>query len=179
MLNTFLKIVIALVLLSLGYFIYMGTTHREGTIRTEVFIDAPAEEVYRYLGDPALAPLWIPGLISIEQTGGQGLTAGSTYKLIFESGKNQIVMTETVTEAKPSERLAIRLESDFVNSDITISLSPEGRSTHVTETNTYRGNNFLARAMTGLTKKSTARHQQAMYDSLKDAVESDAAAIAP
>lgn len=179
MLNTFLKIVIALVLLSLGYFVYMGATHREGTIQTDVVIDAPAEEVYRYLGDPSLAPLWIPGLISIEQTSGQGLSVGATYKLIFESGKNQIVMTETVTDVEPFQRLDFQLESDFVNSDIAIELTPEGRSTRVTETNNYRGNNFLARAMTGLTKRATAQHQKSMYDSLKDAVESDAAATAP
>jgi len=171
MLRTFLKGIIVFVLLSGAYFIYVGMTHDQGEILTRVEIEAPAADVYEYVADPEKSKAWIPGLKRIELISGDTMAVDSEYRLVFEYNGKQMPMYETITDVVKNKQLAFDLTSDFVNSHIDISLSESNGITTVTETNTYSGNNFLARAMTGMTKKSTKVRQQEMYDKLKDVVE--------
>ncbi|MCP4122501.1 MAG: hypothetical protein GY751_12175 [Bacteroidetes bacterium] len=171
MLKTFLKGIIVFVLLSISYFVYTGMTHHEGQILTSVEIDATSSDIYPYLAEPAKSQSWIPGLSSITLVSGEEMEVGSKYRMVFEYNGKQMSMSETITAVEQDKRVAFDLTSDFVNSHIDIHLSESGGVTTVTETNTYSGNNFLARAMTGMTKKSTKARQQEMYDKLKDVVE--------
>ena len=173
MLKTFLKGIIVFVLLSAAYFIYMGVTNKDGEIITKVEIEAASDVVYSFISEADKAKLWIAGLSSVELISGEEMEVGSSYRMVFEYNGKQMSMTETVTDSKENQQFGFDLTSDFVNSHIDISFEESDGKTIVTETNTYSGNNFLARAMTGITKKSTKVRQQAMYDKLKEVVEEE------
>lgn len=171
MLNSFLKAVVAVVLLASAYIIYLGFSNKGGELTTVVYIDAPMEAVFDYLVKPELSKKWLDGMKEITLIEGSEMQPGSKYRIVFEENGREIPMTETIVRYVENERFTFDLETDMVSANVDIFLYPEGGQTRVTEVNTYRGNSFMARAMTGMFKRSQKLRQQAMYDKLKTVVE--------
>ena len=174
MLNKVLKAVIGLVLLSMLYGVFLGLTNKSDVIITETQIDAPVEVVYDFIIDADKSKSWLIDLTSIEQVSGDSVEAGAKYVLVFMSGKNQIIITETLTDVVENERFAFDLENEFITGDVEISLSPSDGGTLVREENNYSGKGFLSRALMGISKSSFKKSKRLMYDKLKEVAEAEA-----
>ena len=176
MLNTVLKGIVIFVLLSISYAIYVGVTNKGDEIITEVQIDAPVEVVYDYLTDLEKSKEWLIGLKSIEQISGDSLVVGAQYRVVYDGGRKDIVMTETITSIEQNQRFAFSLVDDFMTGEVDITLksgetSTTSNGTFLKEVNTFRGNSFMSRMMTGLFKQSFKQGKKQMYDKLKEVSE--------
>lgn len=68
-----------------------------------VEIALPREKVLRLLEDPAHRPKWLRGLVSHElQMGAEG-QVGSESRVVFQSGKKEMVLIETITRREPKD----------------------------------------------------------------------------
>jgi len=60
-------------------------TATRGSVRREVRIAAPADEVWRWVGDPARLPEWFPGITAAEVDGTtRTITTGSGIPMVEE-----------------------------------------------------------------------------------------------
>lgn len=63
---------------------------------TIIAIDLPRETVVALFNDPANLPKWQRGLETFEHLSGQPGQPGARSKLVFETGKRRMEMTETI-----------------------------------------------------------------------------------
>ncbi|ALG84904.1 SRPBCC family protein [Gordonia phthalatica] len=64
-------------------------------------IDRPRNKVVELLSDPAQMPKWLRGLISHEPIEGVHGQLGAVSHVVFQTGKQQMEATETVTRVDP------------------------------------------------------------------------------
>lgn len=179
MLNTILKVILVLVLISGGYFIYLGMTNQEDTTVTTVEIDAPIEMVYQYVSNQTLSKAWLPGLESIERVGQGKMEVGAKYNMVFKEGKRTFEMMETITAIEPNEKFAFDLEDKLMTGHVDVTFASNGDMTTVTETHTFSAHSFAGRAMMGLMKGAIKKGKKDMYNDLKTAVETNSGNYEP
>jgi uncharacterized protein YndB with AHSA1/START domain len=171
MLNRILRGIIIFILLSFAYIVYMGLTNESSQVITEVEIATGPADVYRVLVDPQRAGEWLTGLSSIERISGEEMAEGAQYRIVFIEGGKAIEMTETVRKREEDRLLVFDLESEFMISNMEISLEPTETGTLVREVQTISGKDFMTRAMTGTFKRSIAERSRMIYGNLKELVE--------
>lgn len=64
----------------------------------QIDVDVPRERVLALLDDPANMPKWQRGLKEVELLSGERGQVGATSRLVFQMGKREMVMTETIVE---------------------------------------------------------------------------------
>lgn len=66
-------------------------------------IALPREEVVQLLEDPAHRPKWLRGLVSHEPVRGEHGQVGTESRVVFRSGQQTMVCTETMTRREPAD----------------------------------------------------------------------------
>lgn len=70
------------------------------TISMEIAL--PREQVIQLLEDPTARPKWLRGLVSHETVRGVDGQVGTESRVIFQSGKQTMECTETITRREPT-----------------------------------------------------------------------------
>jgi uncharacterized protein YndB with AHSA1/START domain len=101
------------------------------TISESVFIPAPPEKVFDFIGDPANSPLFQAAVTHAELDGDPPIGVGSLF-----SGRNKVLgvtfdWAAEVTEYERPARLTIRSTESRVPFTSTYALAPEGDGTRV------------------------------------------------
>jgi len=100
--------------------------------REEVWVDAPPEEVFRFVADPGNFPEWMAGIeearLGIGSTPGPGATLVAT--LGFRGSRHRIVFE--VTAFDPASRLAFRTVEGPYPVASTFTFEPDDSGTTVT-----------------------------------------------
>jgi hypothetical protein len=73
-------------------------------------IDLPREKVAQLLADPAHLPKWLRGMVLHEPVNGVHGQVGTTSRVVMQSGKQTIEMTETITRREPADLHGIPAE---------------------------------------------------------------------
>ncbi|RJQ68182.1 SRPBCC family protein [Pseudonocardiaceae bacterium YIM PH 21723] len=68
-----------------------------------VEIDLPRERVAQLLADPAQLSKWLRGLVSHEPVAGVHGQLGTRSRVVFQSGKQTMECTETITRRDPAD----------------------------------------------------------------------------
>lgn len=66
-------------------------------------IALPRERVAQLLADPAHLPKWLRGMVVHEPLEGAHGELGTTSRVVLQSGKRQMEMTETITRREPAD----------------------------------------------------------------------------
>lgn len=66
-------------------------------------IDLPRETVAQLLADPARIPKWLRGVVLHEPLSGIHGQLGTKSRVVMQSGKREIELTETITRREPAD----------------------------------------------------------------------------
>jgi carbon monoxide dehydrogenase subunit G len=149
-------------------------------IEDEITVDAPVDEVWKEIKDPARHAEWHPFVTNI--AGEHRL--GEARKCAVAIGKRAAETKEVCTADEERKRLAWRIEEDssgFLRmvSDWTAGfrLAPvDSAATRVVAESDFAPRNVLVRLMLPLVRRKFHQAQRAILDGLKDAAERSAAA---
>lgn len=74
---------------------------------TSIEIALPREQVLPLIADPAQAPKWLRGLVLHEPVSGAHGEVGTTSRVVFQTGKQRMEATETITRVEPADLQAV------------------------------------------------------------------------
>jgi uncharacterized protein YndB with AHSA1/START domain len=123
-----------LALLALALLLRGGQAHfHDGmTLRAEVRIEAPPDQVWNFLIQPGKRTGWHTGVISVlPLSDAQGIV-GARSLLLYRDGGLTIELEETVSEFAPPWRWGVTRESEVFTSEIEITLAAAGAGSLVT-----------------------------------------------
>lgn len=97
-------------------------------------IERPREQVFAFLDDDENLPKMVPNLVDqgvIEETPEK---VGTTFWHVYEEKGRRMKMTGVVTEHRPPERMAVKLDGAFFGLEVTYELEALGpTSTRLTQ----------------------------------------------
>jgi uncharacterized protein YndB with AHSA1/START domain len=112
--------------------------HRAGeelldVARNEIFIDAPAEQVFELLGDPRTFSRWVVGTRAIRAADGTWPQPGAAFDHSIGIGPLQLRDHTSVVSAEAPEAIELHARAiPFPPARVRLQLRPEGNGTHVT-----------------------------------------------
>lgn len=114
----------------------------------EVIISCPIEKVHEKFIDLESRTKWQKGLISQELISGNGFENGTQTELVFDMGKRQMTMIETILENELPNRLKTSYETDgvFNTSDDQFEALDE-RTTRYVSVQDFQMNSFTMKFM--------------------------------
>ena len=77
---------------------------------SEITINLPVARVVELFDNADNLKKWMTGLLSFEHVSGEPGQPGAKSKLVFERGKNKMVMTETITKRNLPEEFSAQYE---------------------------------------------------------------------
>ena len=121
-------------------------------------IALPREKVAQLLADPAHLPMWLRGMVLHEPVNGMHGQLGTTSRVVMQSGKRKIELTETITRRDPAglhgipKEVAVRFDRETVGagmwSDVRDRLTEATPETTLWECESeYRFSGLLMRLM--------------------------------
>ncbi|CAM3821090.1 SRPBCC family protein [Tsukamurella ocularis] len=75
---------------------------------TSIEIALPLDRVAQLLSDPSHLPMWLRGMVVHEPLSGAHGEVGTVSRVVLESGKQTMELTETVTRREPADLSTIR-----------------------------------------------------------------------
>lgn len=90
-------------------------------------IDRPIEDVWKYLSDPSLFAVWMPGVESSRAQGSEPITAGSTFVFVARGAER----TAQVVDYEPQKKISLRSIQGPITATYEYRLSPDGDGTSV------------------------------------------------
>ena len=107
--------------------------------RYSIDIERPREQVFAFLDDEKNLPKMVPHLVDqgvIDETPEK---VGTTFWHVYEEKGRRMKMTGVVTEHRPPERMAVKLEGAFFGLEVTYELEELGpTSTRLTQVSDAR-----------------------------------------
>lgn len=100
-----------------------------------ITIHKPIDEVVRKFTDEDALKHWQPGLQKMEHISGEKGKAGSVYRLYFQLGKREVIMTETILTMNLPEKFEATYEAKGVWNKEQASFEKVGDDTTI-----YHGN---------------------------------------
>lgn len=133
----------------------------------DVFIQAPATDVFRYLDDPQLCKLWLETLVSIEPlTEGPnhvGAKARHTYR---ENGRDMTMLEETLVY-EPNRRVKLHGVTDTFELSVDYSLIEENGGTRLHYLSELKPKSFMMRLVLPFAKGPMTRQMVRGFEKLK------------
>jgi hypothetical protein len=74
---------------------------------TSLEIALPRDEVLQLIADPAQTPKWLRGLVLHETVSGAHGQVGTISRVVFQTGKQRMEATETITRLEPADLQAV------------------------------------------------------------------------
>jgi hypothetical protein len=142
------------------------------TVRSQIFIARPPEEVVQVILDPAKAVLWTSNLERFEVINGNPGEVGSVAHLHYVENGRSYVMKDELIAADPNRRYVSRVSSDALTAEIESVLSPSEGGTRLAIRWTGEGRMPLLRLLLPFMRAAVARQAAADLRKLRDLVES-------
>ena len=93
-----------------GLFGLMLMAPKQVTFVVSQDVNAPISETWSYTMNPDNLPQWIDGLSKIEHKSGEFNAVGSKTAFIYNEGKEDMTMIETITVYEPEKQFAFKGE---------------------------------------------------------------------
>jgi uncharacterized protein YndB with AHSA1/START domain len=143
-----------------------------------VDINAPAETVFYWLGDPERAKLWMTSVTHTEYIERTPDLIGSTFRETVEEDGRTTEMRGVIVDYNPNKRLAFHLEGDYNTVEVVFTLEETNGVTRLKQTADvrFKGITRLLSIVFGRSfKKNIGNQAQSEFATLKALCESDAA----
>jgi carbon monoxide dehydrogenase subunit G len=97
-------------------------------LKRQIEVKRPIDEAFHYVADFANSADWDPGVLSAEQTAGDGPGVGAVYELVGSFGGKEMPMRYETVEYEPSTRVVLTGEGDRFRAVDTITMASTGDS---------------------------------------------------
>jgi uncharacterized membrane protein len=77
-------------------------------IEHDVTFDYPAEELFRYMGDPETYPVWQAGFLEAEVVSDGPLGVGAIYNAVHEVAGRRVTVTNEITTYVPNKAFSFK-----------------------------------------------------------------------
>lgn len=163
----FVKASLVVLLIIVSTLLLLGVFVPEVDDQFETRIDRPLMQVYASVLNLSLAPEWVVGLDSVEQTSGFLAMPGSTFKLYYSGTETNGVYDLEVTEMVPLQSVRFALQNDMFLFDVSIRFRADGLSTILDTYCQIKGKSLITRSFLPLLKSSIVDVGKENFETLK------------
>ena len=114
---------------------------------TEIIIDLPRNRVLELFDSSENLVKWQKSLVSFEHLSGEAGQLGAKSKLIYEMGKREFILTETITKRNLPDEFHGTYETDGMYNLMENYFIDEGDKTLWRTVSTFKGTNFMMKLM--------------------------------
>jgi uncharacterized protein YndB with AHSA1/START domain len=140
-------------------------------INISVEINAPAEEVFYWLGDPERAKVWMTSVTHTEYIQRTPNLIGSTFRETVGEDGRSTEMRGVIVDFVPNQRIAFHLQGDYNAADVIFTLMEESQGiTRLTQTADvrFKGITRLLNIVLGrIFKRNITRQSESEFATLK------------
>ncbi len=167
----YLKYILGIIaLLAIGFFL-IGLVKPKVSYECEITVEKPLAESWAVIQDQDKLPEWLPGLQKIEHVSGNPGTTGAVSNVYFETDGQKTTIRETITDIVPNESISMSYESDFMNMDYTMTMTPVNGKTKINSSTVAKGNGIIAKSMMALIGNSIKGQEETNLANLKKTIE--------
>lgn len=141
-------------------------------IDIEIRIDCPVEFAWQTFKNVDLMGEWVQGFVRLETLEGEPETSGSKHLLVFQEGKRQVELVQTVIAFEPNERFEFTAATKGMRNACETLFRADGESTMVSSRNQFFAESFLFKMMMPLMRGAISKRIAADFDRLKALAES-------
>lgn len=129
-------------------------------------LSATPDQVFSVLADLNQARQWMPSIQKIERMDDRPFGVGTAWKETRLAGKRSMESTIRIVACEPGERLAMRVESNAMEGDMSFTLKATGPGTEVHYTARMKGRGVM-RLMSGTINKMMAQEDADLLQRLE------------
>lgn len=148
------------------------------TMKTDIVINRPVDEVYAVLADPDMLPRWASGVIEVKHDSGDPRTEGAKYTQVSMFLGYRMESSYEVTRVEPNRNFGIRTLSGPLHFEFDYRFEPEGPGTRVSVI-TEGAVNGVLQVGEPIMAAAGRRLVAANLGTLKDLMEAGELAVAP
>ncbi|MFQ5651512.1 MAG: SRPBCC family protein [bacterium] len=152
-------------------FVLIGMFVPSFTYENRIEVSKPVEHSFAVFSDPANMSEWLTGFKSMENLTGGPNEVGSTWKLVFVDGDEEIIMTEEVTGFKENELISFTLDNEVLEADIEVHFVRKNGTTGILQSSKVEGKNLFWKSLLFLSKWNMTARGQENYVKLKHLIE--------
>ena len=118
-------------------------------INHSIIIDAPRDQIVKYFIDPQYLPKYQDGFLRKEHISGSPGEVGSKSYMVYQNGKMEMILTETILNNELPDRFEALYEHKHMDNTMTAAFEDmgEGRTRYSSEIIYSRINWFLPKMM--------------------------------
>lgn len=145
-------------------------------IELEIRINCPVDHAWQTFKNVDLMGEWVQGFVRLETIEGEPDTAGSKHRLVFQEGKRQIELIQTVEAFEENELFVFSATTKGMRNACETRFRADGDGTIITSSNQFIADSFLFKMMMPLMRGAIKKRIDADFGRLKVLAESRYAA---
>ncbi len=164
------KIVLALLLfavVAVVVFFAPGFLAGDFENETKIIVNEKRDVVWAKFQDASKMGKWLENFKGIETIEEKPGKIGSKYRLRFDNNGSEIVMTETMTAFKESERFGFVLENEVMHSEVDVKLIDKGLVTEFVQKEKFHGQNVFWHSLFYWIESTMADNSKKNLDNFK------------
>lgn len=165
-------VIVALAVLIAGFFL-LGVITPRVSYDAEIVVDKPLAEAWAVSQDEDKMADWLEGFEKIEAVSGTPGKVGAVSDIHFNTGGEAVIIRETIKEVKPNESVSMYFETEFMDMEYRLSMTPMGEQTKITTSTTAEGNGAFAKSVMSLISSSLKGQEDGNLANLKQVIESN------
>ncbi len=170
----FLKILVGVLVLLLLFFVIKGLITPSLAYESEINVSKSIKESWAVMQDESNLSQWLEGYQKSELVSGTAGTVGAVSKIYFDQGGQETIITETIIEIQPNEKITMNFSMDFMDMDYEVVFSENnGGGTNIKSKTITKGNGWFARSMVSFMKGAMVQQEDGNMDKLKKVIESN------
>ncbi len=166
--NRILKLIIGILVTLILIFLMAGLFVPKVSYSTSVTVNKPLQVTWEQFNDRGAIQNWIPEVQHIKILKETPQVIGSQYQMYVDSGKGEIIMTETVTEFVPPEKVGLEYNAGQMLKRDKFSFSGDTTTTTISGTHICRGSNYIHRCLFAFFKGMFRNTDQKYLDQFRD-----------
>lgn len=141
-------------------------------IDLEIRIECPVEHAWQTFKNVDLMGEWVQGFVRLETIEGEPETAGSKHRLIFQEGKRQVELIQTVGAFEENELFIFSATTKGMRNACETRFRADGDATVITSSNQFFAESFFFKLLMPLMRGAISKRIEADFTRLKALAES-------
>lgn len=167
----YLKYTLVAIMAIVVLFLSVGLVKPQITYESETMVGKPVAESWAVIQDEEKLPDWLMGFQRIEHVSGTPGTVGAVSDVYFDNNGQTMSIRETITELVRDEFIAMTYESDFMDMDYRMTMTPVDGQTKISSSTVVKGNGMFTRSMMAFMGSSFTEQEETNLANLKRTIE--------
>lgn len=154
-------------------FLLLGVFKPTVEYDSEIIVDKPLAESWAVTQDEEKLSEWLSEFQRTEPVSGTPGTVGAVLDVYFGEEGQEMKIRETITEIIPNQSISMTYESDFMNMDYQMTMTPINGKTKINSTTTASGNGIFSKSMMAMMAGSIKKQEDTNLVNLKKTIEAN------